>query len=61
MMRQNHGAWAYPPRPQKSAGRISLVLTVIAAIVVGLAFGHVATKAVANLAYHNVYYSCGAC
>lgn len=60
-MRQNHGPWAYPPRAQKSAGRISLVLTAISTIAVALVFGHVTTKALANLAYHNVHHSCGVC
>lgn len=60
-MRQNHGAWAYPPRPQKSAGRVSLVLTIAAAVAVALVFGYVATKAIANLAYHDARYSCGVC
>lgn len=54
-MRQDHGPWAYPPRRRKEIPtvRITLALTLVAAIASSLVVGHVTTKAIANLAHQN--------
>lgn len=57
----NHGPWAYPPRPRKKNGLLPVVLIAAAAVTVALVLGHVATTALADLAYHNVHNICGAC
>lgn len=54
-MKQNHGPWAYPPRSVvRRRTAVQAMLTAIGLALVVVAFGHIATKAIANAAYISV-------
>lgn len=53
-MRQDHGPWAYPPRPRRPVFPAWVVVLVIA--LVAFAAGHVAMQAVQDLAHFHATY-----